>query len=629
MVDSNKTVLFIIRAFIFLIFLFFIVSVNFVCFDQFLPINSKTNLWLYSGLLPLYISRLFVEPHYTSHKLVLINSILLFVTLIALSNEINNNAYILIFSFVLFVMILINSWVLATDRNEYSESDTKRLLKDFVLTIGAGKVLFSISFLSFILAFNSVNNYVWLMLLSWAFIMLINVNKLYEIIYDTHFNKTNKILGKIISFQSNKVFLVEKFKGVEQVSLGNIVQYRDSSLRKSNIKIGVIFDQYIFHNKNCLKILQLDEVENTSEFLSNVIYKVENQNYDNLVSGLVGFIIENSTIDIIRFEYFPKGEKLLEGDIIKLSVDQKEILYQIINSYTANEKFFDKNEVGFIEVEAVQLGIFDINSQAFTRYDWVPDINSLVKKYKDSTTSRESPPKGKIGVIPGTNISVTLNLEDHFNHHIAILGVTGSGKSYLARNIVESIGNDNSCKIICIDTTGYWKEYEGWNKIENIESINVESYFVFEPQRSDQDWDDNTKKFLDDIYSYAQDEKYSFIVILEEAQTLIPEKRSTNIKNILENFALQGRKYGIGLIVISQRSASISKTVLTQCNTIICFQAFDSGTHSVVEQYVNSNILSSLSNLRKHHAIVAGRDLTSNVSLIADTCIKNKDDTIE
>ena len=39
--------------------------------------------------------------------------------------------------------------------------------------------------------------------------------------------------------------------------------------------------------------------------------------------------------------------------------------------------------------------------------------------------------------------------------------------------------------------------------------------------------------------------------------------------------ALQGRKYGIGMLVIAQRTANVSKTILTQCNTVICFQAFD------------------------------------------------------
>ena len=72
-------------------------------------------------------------------------------------------------------------------------------------------------------------------------------------------------------------------------------------------------------------------------------------------------------------------------------------------------------------------------------------------------------------------------------------------------------------------------------------------------------------------------------IVLEEAHTVIPEwnfiglsdKSSQTLVNNISQIALQGRKYGVGFIVIAQRTATVSKTVLTQCNTIIAFQCFD------------------------------------------------------
>jgi DNA helicase HerA-like ATPase len=40
--------------------------------------------------------------------------------------------------------------------------------------------------------------------------------------------------------------------------------------------------------------------------------------------------------------------------------------------------------------------------------------------------------------------------------------------------------------------------------------------------------------------------------------------------------ALQGRKYGVGLLVVTQRTALVSKTILSQCNTLL--------THSLINQ---------------------------------------------
>ena len=43
----------------------------------------------------------------------------------------------------------------------------------------------------------------------------------------------------------------------------------------------------------------------------------------------------------------------------------------------------------------------------------------------------------------------------------------------------------------------------------------------------------------------------------------------------ISQIALQGRKYNVGLMVIAQRTATVSKTVLTQCNSVISFSIYD------------------------------------------------------
>jgi DNA helicase HerA-like ATPase len=67
--------------------------------------------------------------------------------------------------------------------------------------------------------------------------------------------------------------------------------------------------------------------------------------------------------------------------------------------------------------------------------------------------------------------------------------------------------------------------------------------------------------------------EYPVVLILEEAQNYIREGRGTEedsiSKLVFERIAREGRKYGLGLVVASQRPSELSKTVLSQCNSFI------------------------------------------------------------
>jgi DNA helicase HerA-like ATPase len=60
-----------------------------------------------------------------------------------------------------------------------------------------------------------------------------------------------------------------------------------------------------------------------------------------------------------------------------------------------------------------------------------------------------------------------------------------------------------------------------------------------------------------------------FLLVIEEAHNFCPEKGNGNLKsgNIIKKLAGEGRKFGIGLAVITQRPAKIDKNVLSQCST--------------------------------------------------------------
>lgn len=63
------------------------------------------------------------------------------------------------------------------------------------------------------------------------------------------------------------------------------------------------------------------------------------------------------------------------------------------------------------------------------------------------------------------------------------------------------------------------------------------------------------------------------VLVLEEAQNYIRERRfgdeESISRDVFERIAREGRKYGLSLVIASQRPSELSKTVLSQCNSFV------------------------------------------------------------
>lgn len=107
--------------------------------------------------------------------------------------------------------------------------------------------------------------------------------------------------------------------------------------------------------------------------------------------------------------------------------------------------------------------------------------------------------------------------------------------------------------------------------------------------------------------------KMPIVLALEEAQNYIPEKnkkeKESISKKVFERIAREGRKYGISLLVSSQRPYELSKTVLSQCNSFIIHRLQNPEDQKYVRQLVssaNEDILQQLPILPQQHAIIMG-----------------------
>ncbi len=113
----------------------------------------------------------------------------------------------------------------------------------------------------------------------------------------------------------------------------------------------------------------------------------------------------------------------------------------------------------------------------------------------------------------------------------------------------------------------------------------------------------------------ADEKKAKVLLVFEEAHSLIPEWNSVasegdkSATNGTAKVILQGRKYGLGSLIITQRTANVSKSILNQCNTIFALRVFDDTGKGFLENYIGKDYADTLATLEERHAIAIGKGL--------------------
>lgn len=126
-------------------------------------------------------------------------------------------------------------------------------------------------------------------------------------------------------------------------------------------------------------------------------------------------------------------------------------------------------------------------------------------------------------------------------------------------------------------------------------------------------------RFLYDSMYWGRLEKYTgrerpLLMVYEEAHSYLPRSdKSTHIygyaKKAIEKIFKEGRKFGMGAMVVTQRPSEISETVLAQVGTFIALRLTNSGDKGTVQSSAPNNMSSLvelLPSLRIGEAVVIG-----------------------
>jgi DNA helicase HerA-like ATPase len=99
------------------------------------------------------------------------------------------------------------------------------------------------------------------------------------------------------------------------------------------------------------------------------------------------------------------------------------------------------------------------------------------------------------------------------------------------------------------------------------------------------------------------------LVVMEEAHRYLGPDAGTVASEVVKRIAKEGRKYGVGAMVVSQRPAEVDETVLSQCGTIIALRLSNPADRARVKGTLPDNLaglMDLLPVLRTGEAIITG-----------------------
>jgi hypothetical protein len=336
----------------------------------------------------------------------------------------------------------------------------------------------------------------------------------------------------------------------------------------------------------------------------------------------VGVVLEASSDTRLQFL---ATTRLEVGQIVTVGTTKDPIYYQVRWAEIQNTSV-KGGAHHTIRVHASQIGTVHEGQWRLTRYRWVPDPGGLVYLPRPLRGPITEPPEPHLvlGELVATSLPVYLDCDTACQGHVAILGMTRMGKTTLAHRLVEILAK--SRRVTVIDQTGEWVGKRGFSKYAGTAEDSQVGVSVLEPKPGTVPADESLK-YLQSIVKLAYAEYKNGnplprVLVLDEAHQFIPEPAglpfSTSERESATKFGLlmmQVRKYGISVVLISQRTAVVAKSALSQCENVVAFKSVDQTGLDYLEAVLGTDARKALPSLAQGEALVFGPAISSDVTV--------------
>lgn len=111
------------------------------------------------------------------------------------------------------------------------------------------------------------------------------------------------------------------------------------------------------------------------------------------------------------------------------------------------------------------------------------------------------------------------------------------------------------------------------------------------------------------------------LIVLEEAHAYLGADQKQMAAGAVRRIAKEGRKYGIGIMLVSQRPAEIDSTILSQCGTLFALRLSNSADRAQVRSAASDNLeglFAMLPVLRTGEAVIVGEAVNLPVRTLID-----------
>lgn len=268
-----------------------------------------------------------------------------------------------------------------------------------------------------------------------------------------------------------------------------------------------------------------------------------------------------------------------------------------ITQYVENRNNEKKNTANNIPWEDSSGDVFDFEEET------IPRLFSEKLTPKGTSAS---------GTLNGKLINFLNRLENKINdkRYDFLLGEKSAEISF-EDTLKQLLGykDDNKSNVTVIDLSGVPFEVLSIT-VSLISRILFEYGYFYKRLRSEKDPEE---KINNDI---------PLLLVYEEAHKYVPTSDLVKYrasKNSIERIAKEGRKYGVTLLLASQRPSEISETIFSQCNNFIAMRL----TNPNDQNYVKKLLPDTLGNLiEKMPSLKAGEALLIGESVVLPSIVQ-------
>jgi DNA helicase HerA-like ATPase len=317
---------------------------------------------------------------------------------------------------------------------------------------------------------------------------------------------------------------------------------------------------------------------------------------------------------------FTSASPLEVGEVVAVRMETTHVLYQLESASVEEMKVRGGSHL-VVSAAANQVGRFDPVARRLRQHRWTPEPGAAVLATVPPAETQAPVPASlhRLGSVIGTDIPVYLDLETACEGHIVILGMTKMGKTTLALRLARALAGTRG--VVILDQTG---EYSSKRHVPtHVVGQWSPGFSVHEPPHGAVG-PDFALEFVGQTADLAAAEYQAGVptprsIMLEEAHQFIPEPAGLAFQTPGRDSAyqlgvdiMQLRKYGISMTLVSQRTAVVAKSALSQCETMIAFRSVDQTGLDYLEQIAGGGVRNILPALRQGEALVLGTAVSSD-----------------